>query len=137
MASNKYPIHSDSEDQIAAYVVTCQLSNHEWMATFPGFSVFAVSEVDALGKLARAIESVSKRIRLVALDINRDINHRDSRPVERYWCQSCAAYGDEACVINGHRSEQLQLVGNNWRPYEPKKIVEREGALLKIVKVKP
>lgn len=53
---------------------------------------------------------------------------------DRYWCQACAAYGDEACPTVGHRSERMVLRGKSWGQRRPRQVFERksDGSLAKV-----
>jgi hypothetical protein len=44
----------------------------------------------------------------------------------KFWCQSCAAYIDEACPKALHRSEQMKLVDRRWESYVPSRVFERK-----------
>lgn len=41
----------------------------------------------------------------------------------KFWCRSCAAYGDSACPSVGHISEELRLVAGKWKPHQRARLV--------------
>lgn len=53
----------------------------------------------------------------------------------KFWCQSCAAYGEEACRTTTHRSEQMKLVDRHWESYSPSRVFERkpDGSLQRVM----